>query len=45
MAVSFARSFSATLAAPQRQLAVREAGIRQLERSWAQLDQDIQLLD
>jgi hypothetical protein len=41
MAVSFANSFSAALAAPQPQPAVREAGIRQLERSWAQLDQDI----
>lgn len=45
MAVSFASSFSAALAAPQPQPAVREAGIRQLETSWARLDQDIQLLD
>ena len=45
MVVSFASSFSTALAAPQPQPAVREAGIRQLERFWAQLDQDIQLLD
>ena len=45
MTVSFASSFSAALAAPQPQPAVREAGIRQLENSWAQLDQDLRLLD
>jgi hypothetical protein len=33
MAVGFASSFSVALAAPQPQPAVREAGIRQLERS------------
>ncbi len=45
MTVSFASSFSAALAAPQPQPAVREAGIRQLERSWAQLDPNLRLLD
>ena len=45
LAASLASSFSAALAAPQPQPADREAGIRQLESSWAQLDQDIQLLD
>jgi hypothetical protein len=45
LAVSFAGSFSAALAAPQPQPAVREAGIRQLERYRAQLEQCIQLLD
>jgi hypothetical protein len=45
LAVSFANSFSAALAAPQPQPAVREAGIRQLENSWAQLDQNLRLLD
>jgi hypothetical protein len=45
LAVSFASSFSDALAAPQSQPAVREAGIRQLERYRAQLEQCIQLLD
>lgn len=45
LAIILASTASAALAAPEARPAAREAGIRQLERTWAQLDQDIRLLD
>ena len=45
LAITLASTFGAALAAPEPKPAAREAGIRQLERSWARLDQDIRLLD
>ncbi len=45
LAITLASTFGASVAAPEPKPAAREAGIRQLERSWARLDQDIRLLD
>ena len=45
LAITLASNFGAAVAAPEPKPAAHEAGIRQLERSWARLDQDIRLLD
>ena len=45
LAITLASTFGVATAAPEPTPAAREASIRQLERSWARLDQDIRLLD
>lgn len=45
LAITLASTIGAAVAAPEPKPAARGAGIRQLERSWARLDQDIRLLD
>ena len=43
--ITLASTVGSALSAPEPKPAAREAGVRQLENSWAQLDQDLRLLD